>query len=418
MLGTDLLEPGSGDRGEGLVDLVKVDLVNRHASLLEDGLGGGDGSGKLRETADESATCPPKVRLTPKPTIMTGSEPASAMATILAFGLISGLYLRILARPASLTMSMAAAPSQICEARPAVMIPPFLSTGSLERPSWEVSARMPSSVLGGCSGLDPKSNFDPSRSTLTGVVEHGLSGLGVDTHHGENFPLEAAFLGGLNGAGVRGNSEVLHLLARDAVGRSDELSALELREQDTGVTSSETLGVFDLAVAGLDAVDDRGADGDERHHFDTGGDDNVLDARHDGLGGKVNSLLRRAALTVDCNEHGARTRAQNWNQSKKRSVPYGPNQPAITPPTATRVKPTSGAGNRLGETSSEDGHATKVGGLGTDLRDTAENDIVDDGSFTLVLGVLGVDRNSGALDGLLDDGASKVGGLPVFDEGG
>ena len=52
------------------------------------------------------------------PSMVTGSVPASARPTILARGLTPSFL-----RPASLQMRMAEAPSQICEARPAVIKP-------------------------------------------------------------------------------------------------------------------------------------------------------------------------------------------------------------------------------------------------------------------------------------------------------
>ena len=54
-----------------------------------------------------------------------------------------------------------------------------------------------------------------------------------------------------------------------------------------------------ILVAELRTHRHGGGDGDLRHLLDATGDNDILHARHDGLGGKVNSLLGGAALAVD-----------------------------------------------------------------------------------------------------------------------
>ena len=81
---------------------------------------------------------------------------------------------------------------------------------------------------------------------------------------------------------------------------------------------------------------------------------------------------------------------------------------------AHKNSPVNGsARNRLGKTGSKHRHPSKVARLGANLRDTSEDDIVDNRRLAFVLGVLGLDADTSALDGLFDDGASKVRGLPL-----
>ena len=51
-VGVVLLLPRQDDRGEGLVDLDEVDVVERHARLLEHLGGGGDGAGEHGDRVD------------------------------------------------------------------------------------------------------------------------------------------------------------------------------------------------------------------------------------------------------------------------------------------------------------------------------------------------------------------------------
>ena len=95
--------------------------------------------------------------------------------------------------------------------------------------------------------------------------------------------------------------------------------------------------------------------------LDTGGDDDVVRAGHDALGGEVQRLLRRAALAVD-----------------------------------------RGGGNRLGEAGREHGVAPDVDRLLADLHDATHDDVVDEGRVEVV-----------ALDERLQRLGGQVHGVPA-----
>ena len=117
----ELLGRGQADRGERLVDLDQVEVGGRDALLLRRpsrwrGPAGSAGSsrGRRRRRARRSR----RARSGPAPRAL-----------------------------ALLITTTAAAPSEICEAEPAVMVPSLLNAGrSRDRVSVVVSARMPSSV--------------------------------------------------------------------------------------------------------------------------------------------------------------------------------------------------------------------------------------------------------------------------------
>mmetsp|Transcript_16768 Transcript_16768/g.33572 ORF Transcript_16768/g.33572 Transcript_16768/m.33572 type:complete len:205 (+) Transcript_16768:441-1055(+) len=105
--------------------------------------------------------------------IITGSEPASAIAVTCASGCTPSVL-----SPASLQISTAAAPSVIWLAFPAVMRPPLkpgisghwpslTRVSSLDNDCLVVSARMPSSLS--CFTFSPVFCFTPSRTTISSV---------------------------------------------------------------------------------------------------------------------------------------------------------------------------------------------------------------------------------------------------------
>ena len=95
-------------------------------------------------------------------------------------------------------------------------------------------------------------------------------------------------------------------------------------------------GAERVGEAELLADDHRRRDRDLRHVLHAAGDDEVLGAAHDALGGEVHGLLRRAALAVD-----------------------------------------GGAGHVLGEPGHEPRGAGDVAGLAADGVDAAEHDVLD-----------------------------------------
>ena len=98
-----------------------------------------------------------------------------------------------------------------------------------------------------------------------------------------------------------------------------------------------------------------------RHDLDAGGDDDVVGAGDDALGGEVGRLLRRAALAVD-----------------------------------------GGGGHRLGQAGGEHGVAADVQALVADLHDAAHDHVVDEGGVEVV-----------ALDERLEHLGGEVGGVPA-----
>ena len=123
------------------------------------------------------------------------------------------------------------------------------------------------------------------------------------------------------------------------------LSAIISAEMPWG-TRPPALGVAGHAPGGrtgcepgvIDAPIGRGG-----HDLDAGGDDDVVGAGDDALGGEVGRLLRRAALAVD-----------------------------------------GGGGHRLGEAGGEHGVAADVEALVADLHDAAHDHVVDERGIEVV----------------------------------
>ena len=249
--------------------------------------------------------------------MMTGSTPASATVWMRASGV----------RPSSRALSevvssSAAEPSEICEELPAVTTPSSRKAG--RRPasfSSEVSRRMPSSAVTSPDG-------------------HDLVG-------------EAALVGGGGGALVRGQRDLVELLAGELPAVGDHL-----RRQALGHEAA-VVALEHLRREGAVAADHVGEHRHARHRLDAAGDDEVVVPGDEARGGEVHGLLARAALAVD-----------------------------------------GGAGHRLGEAGGERGVARDVDALLADLRDAAPQDVVDE---------RGVDPGTG--DEGVEHGGRQVAGV-------
>ena len=127
---------------------------------------------------------------------------------------------------------------------------------------------------------------------------HFLGPVGQRDLDGQDLRGEGAALGRGDGLLVARKAVVVELLAGHAVLLGDHLSALELAELNARIALG-LAGAHRMAKARLVGQDDRGAHRHAAHALDAGGDDHVHLARHDGRGGEVDRLLRRAALAVD-----------------------------------------------------------------------------------------------------------------------
>src|SRR5690606_26603652 len=114
------------------------------------------------------------------------------------------------------------------------------------------------------------------------------------------------------------------------------------------------------------AVADRGAHRHLAHDLDAGGDDDVVGTGHDGLGGEVRRLLRRAALAVD-----------------------------------------GGGGDVLGPAGGQHGVAADVQRLGPGLHDAAHDDVLDEHGIEVV-----------ALHQGVEDLGGEVGRVPAGEVSG
>ena len=176
----------------------------------------------------------------------------------------------------------------------------------------------------------------------------------------DDLVVEAALGGRLGGASVALGRERVEVLARDVPLVGDHLGAdaLVLQSADRLVARGDARTEGPAGV-----LADRRAHGDARHHFDAGGDDDVVGAGHDALGGEVQRLLGRAALAVD------------------------------------------GRGrHRLGPAGREHRAASDVEGLLADLGDAAHDDVVDQRGVEVV-------ATGDRLQGL----GGEVDGVPVLE---
>jgi hypothetical protein len=104
---------------------------------------------------------------------------------------------------------------------------------------------------------------------------------------------EAAVLGGLRRAPVGLQREAVELGARQLPAGGDELGADALRHQAVGVAGG------DAGAERVGAGRDVGPHRHAAHRLHAAGDDRVVGAGHDALGGEVHGLLGAAALAVD-----------------------------------------------------------------------------------------------------------------------
>ncbi len=208
-------------------------------------------------------------------------------------------------------MSTADAPSEICEELPAVMTPSSLNA------RLELGERLGRRALA---------------DALVG--RHDLD-LAVDLHvDRDDLVVEATLVTGDRGALLAEGTELVEVLAGDAVLGGDHVGADALRRQAGLGVAVELL----LREREPHALDDRGAHRRAGHHFDARRDDDVVRAGHDALGGEVHRLLAGTALAVD----------------RRRR-------------------------NLLGPPGGEHGVAADVERLLTDLHDAAHDDVVDHG---------------------------------------
>ena len=250
-VGADLLGPRQHDRGEGLVDLERVDLV--------------DASGRCAPAgAGWHRSGPVSMR--------TGSTPTRHVSTTRARGV----------RPSSLArdsviISTAAAPSEICDELPAVWTPFSRATGFSVASFSSVDSRMPSSRCTTCGGA----------GGLALLVEVGC----LDR---DPLAVVAALGPRLGGPLLRCQAEGIGVLTRDAPLVGDALGALELRRHL--VAAEVGLGDRHAEAELLRRVD---ADRDAAHDLDAARQGDVDDAGADQRGGQVRGLLARTALGVD-----------------------------------------------------------------------------------------------------------------------
>ena len=119
----------------------------------------------------------------------------------------------------------------------------------------------------------------------------------VEAVDGQDFVLEGPALGGRNGALVREVAELVQLLLGQAVLLGHHLGTHELAELDVGIAllHPRTLG---NAQARLGRQHHRHTHWRAGHALDARGDHDVHGATHHRLGGELQGLLGRPALSV------------------------------------------------------------------------------------------------------------------------
>ena len=180
---------------------------------------------------------------------------------------------------ALLMITTAQAPSEICEAEPAVMVPSLLNAGrSLPSDSTVVSPRMPSSA-----------------------VTCEVSAARLD-RHGHDLVVEDAVLPGLGGALVRAGREGVLLLAGQVVGGHVALLGQHAHRLGRRLVPQGVVGhrVDECGVAVLEAL--AGLRQQVRrlgHRLHAAGDDDLDLARADQLVGQRDRVDAREADLVD-----------------------------------------------------------------------------------------------------------------------
>ena len=251
-VGLELAGPHEGDRGEGLVALNGVELVDGHARALQQLLGRRDrgrehqprilrGNGEVAD--DRPVRQPEGVRSGP-----LGDEHGRRRRR------------------------------DVWEALPAVMSGAIdgsqdAALGSLASDSTVLSGRMPWS----------RSNNSPVSAPSSSLIghRHGLLG-------------EVAVVPVLLGPAVGLGRVGVHVLAGDAVALGQDLADLEL-----GGVEPPADGLDPLAGERPGAPGGVGAHGRAGHRLDAAGDAEVVGAGDHALGDEVHGLLGRAALAVD-----------------------------------------------------------------------------------------------------------------------
>ena len=176
-------------------------------------------------------------------------------------------------------------------------------------------------------------------------------------------------------------SETLVVLAAELPLVGDHLGAAELRDLLVSVARfpAAATGPWVGAAVGL-AGRERAQDRELTHLLHAAGDDEVRRAAHDGLGGEMYGLLGRSALAVD-----------------------------------------GDTGHRLRKAGCECRCAGDVAGLGTDVVQTAEDDVIDRGGVHVVSTDDGLDDMRGHV-GRMFGGESAVsladGGADCVDDEG
>ena len=135
-----------------------------------------------------------------------------------------------------------------------------------------------------------------SPTSVTMTVDRRLSLLSAAERH--DFLIEETGLRRLDGLLVAVVAIFIELVLRETILLRHHFGARELAELDVRVTLFHVRALVD-AEAVLERQRDRHAHRHARHAFDTGGDDDIHRARHDGLRAEVKRLLRGTALTVD-----------------------------------------------------------------------------------------------------------------------
>ena len=255
-VGAQHLGPGHGHRGKGFVDFVQVDVVERQAGFFQRALRGGDG----RLQHDDGVI-------------------AHHRHVVDAGQRLHAQRLQAL----------------------------FVDDHHAGRAVADLARRGGRQAAVFADELDARDGLDGGVHADAFVHRVHLAGARAVQHarfQRQDFALEAARFGGGLGALVAQQGKGVHFVFAEAVLLGDHFGADELAE----------LGVVETLVHGLAHVvaqaffggqRGRRAHGHARHGLDATGDHDVHGARHDGLRGKVQGLLRRAALAVD---RGARHR--------------------------------------------------------------------------------------------------------------
>ena len=228
----------------------------------------------------------------------------------------------------------------ICDELPAVTTPSGLKAGlRLASVSTVVPGRMPSSAVS-ISSVSMSSPVSLSR---------GLAWTGMISLSKRPSSVARSARCWLLGA------EGVEVLAGEAPLLGDDLGRDALGHEAADVGVAQAHGVAEREADVLDHG--RGAHRHEAHDLDAGGDDDVVGAGHDALGGEVGRLLGRAALAVD-----------------------------------------GGGGHRLGPAGGEHGVAADVERLGADLHDAAHDHVVDQGGVEVVALDERLERLGGEVD--------------------